>query len=49
MPTFTPPPPLTVPQFTDANNGSSGASGFFIVSLGLLGGIGLLVSYFLRK
>lgn len=51
MPTFTPPPPLTVPQFTDANNGSSGsgASGFFIVSLGLLGGIGLLVSYLLRK
>jgi uncharacterized protein YraI len=50
LPTFTPPPPLEIPQFTDANAGPSlGAAGIFIVSLGLIGGIGLLVSYILRK
>ena len=51
MPTFTPPPPLEVPQFTDANNGPSflGASGIFILGLGLIGGIGLLVSYLWQK
>lgn len=51
MPTFTPPPPLDVPQFTDATTGPSfmGASGAFIISLGLLGGIGLLVSYLWQK
>lgn len=51
MPTFTPPPPLTVPQFTEENTGggSGGVVGIFILSLGLLGSIGLLVSYVLRK
>jgi len=51
MPTFTPPPPLEVPQFTDANRGPSflGASGIFILGLGLIGGIGLLVSYLWKK
>ena len=51
MPTFTPPPPLDVPQFTDASpTRSSGAgSGIFIFSLGLMGAIGLLVSYMLRR
>lgn len=50
MPTFTPPPPLEIPQFTDANQGPAlSASGIFIVSLGLIGGVGLLVSYLLRK
>lgn len=51
MPTFTPPPPLEVPQFTDANAGPSflGAAGFFILGLGLIGGIGLLVSYLWQK
>ena len=51
MPTFTPPPPLEVPQFTDANGGPSflGASGIFILGLGLIGGIGLLVSYLWQK
>lgn len=50
MSTFTPPPPLEIPQFTDENKGPSfGAAGIFIVSLGLLGGIGLLVSFILRK
>ena len=51
MPTFTPPPPLTVPQFTEENTGrtSGGAVGIFILSLGLIGSIGLLVSYVLRR
>ena len=51
MPTFTPPPPLEVPQFTDANRGPSflGASGIFILGLGLIGGIGLLISYLWQK
>jgi uncharacterized protein YraI len=51
MPTFTPPPPLEVPQFTDATKGPSflGASGAFIISLGLIGGIGLLVSFLWQK
>lgn len=50
MPTFTPPPPLVVPQFTDEGSSvSSGILGIFILGLGLIGGAGLLVSYFLRK
>jgi hypothetical protein len=51
MPTFTPPPPLTVPQFPEENSGmsSGGVVGFFILGLGLIGGIGLIVSYVLRK
>jgi hypothetical protein len=51
MPTFTPPPPLEVPQFTDANHGPTflGASGIFIVGLALIGGLGLLVSYLWQK
>ena len=49
MPTFTPPPPLEVPQFTDSTGPSLGASGIFIVALGLLGVVGLLVSFLWRK
>lgn len=49
MPTFTPPPPLEIPQFADKSGGSLGATGIFIVGLGLMGMIGLLVSYFMRK
>jgi uncharacterized protein YraI len=49
MPTFTPPPPLEVPQFTDNTGGPMGATGIFIVGLGLIGGIGLLISFILRK
>ena len=51
MPTFTPPPPLTVPQFTEENprRASGGVFGIFILSLGLIGSIGLLVSFVLRK
>ena len=49
MPTFTPPPPLEVPQFTDATGPSLGSSGIFIIVLGLLGSIGLVASYLWRK
>jgi uncharacterized protein YraI len=51
MPTFTPPPPLEVPQFNDATDNPSffGASGIFILSLGLIGAVGLLVSYLWKK
>jgi len=51
MPTFTPPPPLEVPQFTDANRGPAflGASGIFILSLGLIGAVGLILSFLWRK
>lgn len=50
MPTFTPPPPLAVPQFEDEGSpGSSRVFGIFIVGLGLIGGVGLLVSFLWRK
>ena len=51
IPTFTPPPPLNIPQFVDASTPrSSGiASGIFIIGLVLLGGIGLVVSYVLWR
>ena len=49
MPTFTPPPPLEIPQFTDSSGPSLGASGIFIVVLGVLGGIGLLASFLWRR
>ncbi|MBN2118092.1 MAG: SH3 domain-containing protein [Anaerolineales bacterium] len=50
IPTFTPPPPLEIPHFTEeSTGGSSGATGVFILVLGLLGGMGLLLSYVLRK
>jgi uncharacterized protein YraI len=50
LPTFTPPAPLTVPAFTEAApKASRGVFGIFIVGLGLVGGIGLVISYILRK
>lgn len=51
MPTFTPPPPLTVPQFTEvvATNRRLLAPGYFVLSLILIGAAGLLVSFILRK
>jgi uncharacterized protein YraI len=49
MPTFTPPPPLEIPEFTDNAGSRFGAAGIFIVGLGLLGGIGLLISFIMRK
>jgi hypothetical protein len=50
LPTFTPPPPLSVPTFTEESHvASSSVFGIFIVGLGLIGGVGLLVSFLLRK
>jgi len=51
MPTFTPPPPLTVPQFTEVvpTRQKLVAPGVFVVSLIFIGAVGLLVSIILRK
>jgi len=49
LPTFAPRPPLEIPEFTDNTGSPFGAAGIFIVGLGLIGGIGLLVSYIMRK
>lgn len=51
MPTFTPPPPLTVPRFTETSSGNTPRipSGIFVVTLTILGSIGLLISFILRK
>lgn len=49
LPTFTPPPPLVVPTFTESGVTSRRIFGIFIVGLGLIGGIGLLVSFVMRK
>ena len=50
MPTFTPPPPLEIPHFTEEDTGNAfGSTGVFILGLGLIGVIGLLFSYALRK
>jgi len=49
LPTFTPPPPLEVLQIDPAPSAPRVIPGVFILSLGLIGGIGLLISYFLRK
>ena len=51
LPTFTPPPPLTVPQFTEVSppERSMVAPGIFVTGLALLGTIGLIISLVLRK
>ena len=51
IPTFTPPPPLDVPQFTEVSTPrSSGAAiGIFITILTIVGGAGLVFSYVLRS
>ncbi len=50
LPTFTPPPPLTIPAFAEpAPRGSTGVFGIFIVGLGLIGGLGLVISYIWRR
>jgi uncharacterized protein YraI len=51
LPTFTPPPPLTIPQFTEVAvpRHAPVAPGIFVVSLLLLGALGVLVSFVLRK
>jgi len=51
MPTFTPPPPLEVPQFEDevANRPSGIATGWYVLGLLLVGGIGYSVAAFLYR
>jgi len=51
LPTFTPPPALTVPQFTEVSTPrrSMVAPGIFVTALILLGTIGLIASIILRK
>jgi hypothetical protein len=51
LPTFTPPPPLEIPAFspTSTRGSSNAVFGVFILGLGLMGAIGLLVSYVLRR
>lgn len=50
LPTFTAPPPLTVPQFQDESSSpTTRVFGIFIISLGLVGSVGLLVSFLWRK
>lgn len=50
MPTFTPPPPLTVYEFVEVAPRSAGInSGIFIAILGFIGAVGLLASFVLRR
>jgi hypothetical protein len=51
LPTFTPPSPLIVPQFTEVSppRPSGFSSGVFVIALGLIGSIGLIVSFVLRR
>jgi uncharacterized protein YraI len=52
LPTFTPPPSLTVPSYTetsDANSRDSVPLGTVIIALAILGSIGFLLSLFLRR
>ena len=50
LPTFTAPPPLEVPKFEENGSiASSGVLGALIIGLGLIGSIGLITSFLLRK
>ena len=51
LPTFTPPPPVTVPAFQPGNMpGKTGIpTGYFIIFLGVIGAIGLAASLFSRR
>jgi hypothetical protein len=50
LPTFTAPPPLEVPKFEDNGSiASSGVLGVLIIGLGLIGSVGLITSFLLRK
>jgi uncharacterized protein YraI len=51
IPTFTPPPPLSIPQFTDTTvrRPLGIPSGVLVISLALMGAVGLLVSFVLRR
>jgi len=51
IPTFTPPPPLTVPHYTeDLGEPHTGvAPGFYVLGLALIGMLGLITSLFWRR
>ena len=51
IPTFTPPPPLEVPQFTDTGTSqpSGAAFGILIIILIVIGAVGLVLSFVLRS
>ena len=51
IPTFTPPPPLDVPQFTDVGGSrpTGAAFGIFILILVIIGVAGLVLSFVLRS
>jgi uncharacterized protein YraI len=49
LPTFTPPAPLTMPQYEDKSPATNRVFGIFIVGLGVLGALGLIVSFLLPK
>jgi len=49
LPTFTPPPPLEVVEIQPTPPSPGVVPGVLILGLGLIGGIGLLVSFLLRK
>lgn len=51
LPTFTPPPPLEIPNFDNSGRGDASRMvfGIFIIGLGLTGAVGLIISYILRK
>ncbi|PWB71736.1 MAG: hypothetical protein C3F07_13325 [Anaerolineales bacterium] len=51
LPTFTPPPPLEIPQFSDASASrpSGLSSGIVIIGLLLIGAAGLVITSALRK
>ena len=51
IPTFTPPPPLDVPQFTEVGTSRppGAAFGIFIIILMIIGAAGLVLSYVLRS
>lgn len=46
LPTFTPPPPLAIPTFTDATPAARGIPiGLLIFGFGFVGGLGVLISF----
>jgi hypothetical protein len=50
LPTFTAPPPLEVPKFEEQGSiATSGVLGILIIGLALVGSVGLLTSFLLRK
>jgi hypothetical protein len=49
LPTFTPPPPLEIVNIDPAPRAPRIVPGVLIIGLGLVGGVGLLISFLLRR